>query len=829
MSGVSVIIGSARSAFAEWVEANHPSLHDDLWGQYWLGGVAAGLTYCHKAGLSDEQRLAGLIYSAANLRRYAAIFDLPLPTNVELLYDANQASEGSPPKSKEEQPGHNLPAQPTPFIGRDTLIKTLKDLALSPDVRLLTLIGPGGTGKTRLSLQVAQELLDQFTDGVYFVPLADDNDMDQFVSRLAQQLTVRESGRPLIEETKDFLRDRNLLLVLDNFEQLVSAAPVVAELLAAAPLLKIITSSRIALNLQAEHEFPVPPLELPQTSDVTLEDLAGNESVRLFIERARNVAPDFALTKDNAPAIAEICRRLDGLPLALELAAARIKLLQPGAILARLDDSLKLLTGGARDLPARQQTLRNTLDWSHSLLDTREKTLFARLGIFVGRFSLDAAEAICNSDGSLDILNGVESLLNNSLLRQEEDANGQTRFKMLETIREYALEQLDRNSELVPLKRAHAPFYINKVVSEIGFNIFSESAMWLDWLETEHDNIRATLVWGQTTQEATKLVSRMIFFLTWFWARRGYYSEGCSWTEWLLSSPTASGKTRGRAQALQSSAQFAEWQGDAKTALPQIEECLTIWQQLDYEPDMPLALMTLGNIHINMGNDEVAYPILKEARALFQKWDNVFFNTLILVTLGNVALGLGNPAEARDWLEEAYIMSRESGDKWMTSFALDNLGEVARVRGDYTKARGYYHESEALLRAAGEKGDLPRLVHNLGYIAMHEGDLEGAKAQFRESLLMFKESRHKRGIAECLAGLADLSARQGKLAQGAQLLGAAEAQLAAIGGVWWPADRVEIEHNRTMLLSALGEQEFKAEQEKGCQMSLNQVFANVLE
>jgi len=590
MSGVSTVIGSARNAFAEWVEANHPSLHDDLWGQYWLAGVSAGLTYCHKAGLPDEQRLAGLIYSAANLRRYAAIFDLPLPTNVELLYDENRAGEGSPRKSKGKGPGHNLPAQPTPFIGRETLVKTLKDLVLSPQVRLLTLIGPGGTGKTRLSLRVAQELLDQFADGVFFVPLADDRDTGQFVSRLAQQLAVRESGHPLLEETKDFLRGRNLLLVLDNFEQLVSAAPLVAELLAAAPRLKIITSSRIALNLLGEHEFPVPPLELPQTSDVTLEELAGNESVRLFIERARTVRPDFSLTEDNAASIAEICRRLDGLPLALELAAARIKLLQPQAILARLDDSLKLLTGGARDLPARQQTLRNTLDWSHSLLDSQEKIIFARLGIFIGGFSLDAAEAICNSDGSLDILNGVESLLNNSLLRQEGVANGQIRFKMLETIREYALEQLDRNSELAPLKRVHALFYMNKIVSEIGFKVFSESAKWLDWLETEHDNIRATLVWGQTAQDVAELVGQAIFFLSWFWARRGYYSEGSSWTKWLLASPVTKEATRIRALALQASAQFEEWQSNVRTALHQIEESLAIWQQLDDEQGMSMAL-----------------------------------------------------------------------------------------------------------------------------------------------------------------------------------------------------------------------------------------------
>ena len=407
MSGVSAVIGSARSAFAEWVTENHPSLHDDLWGQYWLAGVAAGLSYCHKPGLSDEQRLAGLIYAAANLKRYAATFKLPLPTNVELLYDENQFDKDSPGTVKAKRSKHNLPAQPTPFIGRTSQIAVLKDLILNPDVHLVTLIGPGGTGKTRLSLQVAQEVLDHFPDGVFFVPLADDTNSDQFISRVAQQLEVREGGRPLLENIKDYLRDKHLLLVLDNFEQLVSAAPVVGELLAAAPQLKIITSSRIALQLHGEREYPVPPLDLPQAgNESALENLLENESVLLFVGRAQAVHPNFALTMDNASAVAEICRRLDGLPLALELAAARVKLLPPQAILSRLDDRLKLLTGGARDLPSRHQTLRNTLEWSYSLLNEEEKTLYARLSVFVGGFTLEAVEPICNAEKKFDILGG---------------------------------------------------------------------------------------------------------------------------------------------------------------------------------------------------------------------------------------------------------------------------------------------------------------------------------------------------------------------------------------------------------------------------------------
>src|SRR5258706_12158417 len=485
MSGVSAVIGSARGAFGDWVQANHPSLHDDLWGQYWLAGVAAGLTYCHKVGMPDEERLAGLIYAAANLKRYAGTFKLPLPTNVELLYDENQIKDDSQGISTAKQPKHNLPAQPTPFIGRAKQIAAIKELLLRTDTHLVTLLGPGGTGKTRLSLQVAQELLDQFPNGLYFVPLADDTNAAQFISRVAQQLAVREGGRPLLESVKDYLRDKRMLLVLDNFEQLVSTASIVADLLAAVSKLKILISSRIALNLHGERGFPVPPLELPQTENESiLEDLIENESVILFVGRAQAVHPNFALTKDNASAVAEICRRLDELPLALQLAAARVKLLQPQALLARLDDRLKLLTGGARDLPARQQTLRNTLEWSYDLLNQDEKILYARLSVFVGGFTLEAGEAVCNQDGKLDVLESLTSLVNNSLLRQEEMANGESRFGMLETIRAYALERLVERKEMEALQEQHAAYYGNVVINRIGPNLYNaEATSWLIWLQ----------------------------------------------------------------------------------------------------------------------------------------------------------------------------------------------------------------------------------------------------------------------------------------------------------------------------------------------------------
>jgi predicted ATPase len=825
-SGISAVIASARSAFAAWVQENHPSLHDDLWGQYWLAGVAAGLAYCHKAGQPDEQRLAGLIYAAANLKRYALTFKLPMPTDVESLYDENRSNPDSPVPVKAKKPLHNLPAQPTPFIGRTTQIAALKELLLNPNVHLVTLLGPGGTGKTRLSLQVAQQTLDHFPQGVFFVPLADDTDSNQFISRVAQQLEVGEGGRALLENIKDYLRDKCILLVLDNFEQLVSTAAVVADLLGAAPQLKVITSSRIALKLHGEQEYSVPPLDLPQiTNALTVEDLTANESVHLFVERARASNPNFALTKDNASSVAEICRRLDGLPLALELAAARIKLLPPQAILTRLDDRLKLLTGGARDLPSRHQTLRNTLEWSYSLLNEEEKTLYARLSVFVGGFTLEAAEAVCNVEGSFDILEGLTSLMNNSLLRQEDAGDGEPRFGMLETIRAYAIERLAESGEMEILRAGHAQYYGNIILNQAGYGMYSANALyWLNWLEREFDNIRATLSWCVVTPEGVELGAGLVWSLEWFWYRRGYLSEGRLWTKQVLASPVLEKDSKPHAMALATSGFLAVWQGEQEIGLVQILKSLGILQRLEDEEMMPFLLMGNAVAFINMGRDGAAQSLLKEALVLFEEQGQPYFHLATLVHLGNVELGLGNLEQARSFHEEALMEARALGENWAISFALNNLGEVARTQGQYDLARKYYEECEALLRDTGDMGDLARFVHSLGYIAQHEGDYARAESQFRQSLMMFRQLGNRRGMAECMAGLAGLKARQGNAEWGAILLSAAELVLKVTGGAWWPADRVEVEANQEIIRAALSETELSAAQKKGRALTLEQAL-----
>ena len=399
-----------------------------------------------------------------------------------------------PPLNTLEARINNLPAQPTPLIGRERELGEVGDLLRTEGVRVLTLTGAGGIGKTRLGLQLGAELLDEFEDGVFFVALAPITDPALVPSAIAEALGVVEAAdQPLEEALKDYLRTKELLVLLDNFEQVLGGAPLVGKLLSACPRLKVLATSRSVLRVYGEQEYPVPPLELPSPGRLpAIDKLSQYEALRLFIERAKAARPQFSVTDENAPAVAEICARLDGLPLAIELAAARIKLLTPAAMLERLGSRLKLLGGGARDLPERQRTLRGTIEWSFALLEEGEQVLFGRLAVFSGGRTLEAIEAVCEAEGDLpmDALEGVSSLLDKSLLRQEEGPGGEPRFVMLETIHEYAREKLQASGEAEEVRRLHAEYFL-AVAEEAEQGLWeSEQGGWLDRLEAEHDNMR---------------------------------------------------------------------------------------------------------------------------------------------------------------------------------------------------------------------------------------------------------------------------------------------------------------------------------------------------
>ncbi len=832
MVGVSAAIRAGRVAFDGWVHDNHPSLHDDLWGQYWLAGAAGGLSYCHKAGQPNEIRLTGLIYAAANLKQYFRLFGLKLPTEATQLCSGEESGSGvmsvkglaSPPA----QLSSNLPAPSTQFIGRETALGDIKNLLLQPQVRLVTLTGPGGTGKTRLGLQVGQTMQEHFSHGVYFIDLAAIRDPDLVVTTAAHAIGIREGGgRSPLENSKDYLANKQMLLLFDNFEQVIGAAPVVAELLAAAPGIKVLVTSRIALQLRGEHEYPIPPLSTPMDMDQPLAEILEYEAIALFRQQARSVQPQFDITEENSAAVVEICRRLDGLPLAIEIAAARIKMLPPEALRKRLDHSLKLLVGGAKDLPDRQKTLRLTIDWSFDLLQAEVRTLFTRLGIFAGGFTLDAAERVCNPTGEIDVFTGIETLLNCSLLRQVKSVGDEPRFDMLQTIRDYALEKAEGAGVIESLHRSHCEYFAQLAAGELGPGIYSrESVMWLQRFDEEHDNFRVALAWALQHDDSVPFAITMITQggLFWFWFRYGHLQEGQEWTERALDSTAGLADSPIRAAALIGAAALAMWAGNLIVAEKLGRESVEMGERLGADPVVAEAKFIYGVTLINQGRDKEAYPHLVDALELFDQQHQLWLKGTALVHLANVSLGLGDPSQAVRWLDMAGSFMKEVGDPWHMAFALSNYGEVARVQGDYDKAEQFYRQTAEWYKQADALGDQARLVNVFGYIAQHKGDFEKAKALFHEGLNDFSKLGNQRGIAECLAGLAGLAAEQGNYEWAAPLLSAAESQLKAHGSAWWPADRPEIERARERLQSALKDR-FETFWAQGQTMSLEEAVA----
>ncbi|MGB3717173.1 MAG: tetratricopeptide repeat protein [Candidatus Promineifilaceae bacterium] len=830
MVGVNAAIRAGRIAFEGWIRERYPSLHDDLWGQYWLAGAAAGLSYCHKAGQAAEIRLAGLIYAAANLKQYFKLFGLSMPAEATLLYNEGQfggrVGDGGALASTTRKTPHNLPVAPTNFIGRAAELVEITDLLKRPEARLVTLTGPGGTGKTRLGLETARTIQDNFPHGVYFVDLAPISDPDLLVTTTAHTIGIREGGgRPPLENLKDYLSNKEMFLLFDNFEQITGAASVVAELLASSPGISVLVTSRIPLQLRGEFEYPVSPLSLPPDASEILDETLEYEAVALFRQQAKAINPHFEITEDNSAAVIEICRRLDGLPLAIEIAAARIKMLPPQALLTRLDQSLKLLVGGAKDLPSRQQTLRRTIDWSYDLLEPAEQILFTRLGIFAGGFTLEAAEGVCNPSGELDVFSGIEILLNNSLLRQVKSVGDEPRFDILQTVRDYAREKGEEAGIVADLRRAHCFYYAQLAGSGMGAGVFgAQSVFWLQRLDEEHDNFRAALLWAEQHEEGIPLASAMMTQLTWFWYRYGHLQEGSEWTERILEVTNELGDSPVRALALVVRAYLALWIGDLILAVQRARESVELCQRLNFDEGLSMAKLCYGTALINQGRDKEAYPHLVEAVELYDQQDQPWMKGTTLVHLANVSLGLDVPNQAIQWLDMATPFLEESGDIWCMAFGLSNYGEVARTQGDYEKAEEYYRRTEELYEQADARGDQARLVNTIGYIAQHKGNYQEAQSLFQESLSDFLELGNHRGIAECLAGLAGLAAEQGKYEWAAPLLGAAESQLNAIGGAWWPADRVEIERARKHMQSAL-EEEFETLLAQGRAMGFEEAVA----
>jgi predicted ATPase len=720
-------------------------------------------------GSLDQAWLAAFLISAGHPAP-ASVVEEFLPATPDSAPTAYPPAEASLPTSPPSR--HNLPTPPLPIIGRRAELTTALALLRRDDSWLVTLSGPGGSGKTRLALEIAWALVPHFADGVYFVDLAPVTDPDLVVPTIVHTLGVKETpGHAFDELLRDFLRDKRLLLVLDNFEQVVAAAPRLAELRSQTPALILLVTSRTLLRLRGERELPVPPLQLPEQVE-TLATVAQAEAVQLFVARVRDLQPSFVLTADNAATVAAICTQLGGLPLALELAAARSNVLSPEALLERLAAPLSLLTRGARDLPARQQTLRATIAWSVDLLTPAEQILFRRLGVFRGSFALEGVAAVCDAAGDLaiDVLDGLTTLVDHHLIRLAPSGHaGETRFTLLETIRSYAQEQLAAGDELEPLRQQHAAYYF-ALAEEANAKLEGpEQENWLARLETDLDNLRAALAWSQEETSRVELGLRLADKLFYFWDRRGYVSEGRTWLTTLLAHPGAATPTVARAKALRAGGLLAGHQSDFTEAHLFLEESVTLCRTLNDEYNLAWSLLALAeNLYHRPNSTKI---VLEESLALFRELGHQYGITYVLGDLGNLAFQRHDYAQATALYEEGLALSYSAEDKLGVAGSLGALGGLAMAQGDYERAETLYEESLALMRELGVKGSrLGSLLYSRGELAHAQGNHLRASALYEESLGYFHEAGDQWSRARALCYVADLALEDGDVARTQELL-----------------------------------------------------------
>ena len=708
--------------------------------------------------------------------------DAWLPAVLHGLRRARENQVGNPPVAMIQGPAlqrNDLPDIPTPLLGREHEVAEISS-RLRAGARLLTLTGPGGVGKTRLALGVAQSVADVFPDGVVFVDLAPVTDAALVLAAIAETLGVRDSAdRSLTEEVGAFLRARRVLLVLDNVEQVVDAAAEIAAVVATTLGVAVIATSRVPLAVRAEQEVPVGTLPLP-AAGAPLEVVNASAAVALFLERARATGVDLAVTERNAATLAGIVRRLDGLPLAIELAAARVRLFPPDALLARLEYRLPLLTGGARDLPERQQTLTRTIEWSYILLDPPEQVLFRRLAVFAGGCTFAAVEAVAVVDGDVDPYGGLAEVLRHNLLRQER-TEGEPRFAMLETIREYAADQLAASGEAEHMRQRHARYFLQRSGGEEPPRPTGDALVaWLDDLDTDHDNFRTALAWA-IDQPGDETAVRLAANLGLFWYFRGHFSEGRRWLAQVLAADVP-GPPELASRAWYSAATLAKAHGDPRAAAANAQAAVSSARLSGGGGVIARALYALGAALQTLGDANGAAAALDEALELARGVAGLeALVGSILNVLGDVAYTRGDRIRAVQLVEEGLALKRSTGDDIGAGTCLNMLGYMAFDQQNLERANACFEEALSLFRQVGSRAEVATALLNLGCVAIDRQADRRAAALTCEALTTFRKLGDRSGVAQCLWHVAQLAERHTRSDLAAEWLGAADAILTAIG------------------------------------------------
>ncbi|MBI5034023.1 MAG: tetratricopeptide repeat protein [Chloroflexi bacterium] len=841
------------------------------WGERWIAlGTVPELAFralmiAHSA-LGDRSSMAAVYERCTKTLRDQ--LDVEPSESTRALYEklskGDVPSAPVPERKLSSAPLTNLPRQLTSFIGREREMLQVKQLLKT--ARLVTLIGTGGSGKTRLAVQVAQDLLSNYPQGVWLVELAPLADACCLAQVVAAALDVREEqGRPVLATLVDYLRTRKCLLILDNCEHLIEASAGLAEsLLRACPDLQILASSREALGIAGETVFRVPSLSIPDPRHLSrAEALLDHDAVRLFVDRTASVLPGFAVTGDNASAIAQLTFRLDGIPLAIELAAARAQVLTVEQIAARLTDTFRLLSGGSRTALPRQQTLQATMDWSYNLLSDSERILLRRLSVFAGGWILEAAEQVCSDKEQpavSEILNVLSSLVAKSLVVAEPQGTAM-RYRMLETIRVYAREKLFASGEGESIRNQHLN-YFRMLAEHAELELRGPHQLaCLNRIEGEIDNIRAALDWSLETDVEPGL--RLAGALIGFCLVRGHITDILDKLLQLLNHPNALPRTEARAKALDSAASLFGWGIDLDHARVLVEESLSIYRELGNKRGEASALHTLSDIVCLQDDYTLGQPLALKSLELYRSLGDQAGIANVLIDLGSLIDNKNYP-RARDYLEQAMVICRERGDTLGISWALDGLGVIAMRQGEFQHARIYFEESLAIqtpLRGPGaafavshlgdlalREGDYARAVEfyqqsismsdeagqvitrywdivNLGYVALQKGDHEQARATFQEAQKFFHDAGSKIGVVYALEGLASLAARQTKPARALRLFGWADAMRAGIGDLRPPVEQVGVDHDLTPIRVQLDPNMFEAAYAEGRAMTMEQAIA----